>query len=167
MKNSILIFFILSAAGFLGFNITRNLSNMDTEDDFKFQTEQFADLAILRYQIPHWEKLTPKQKELAYYLYEAALSGRDIIWDQNYKNNLTIRRTLEAIVSSYKGDRESADFKNFMVYTKRVWFSNGIHHHYSTRKFTPEFSKIILHLLVNNSDISLLPVEENEKPSAH
>jgi dipeptidyl-peptidase III len=165
MKNSILIFFILSAAGFLGFNITRNLSNMDTEDNFKFQTEQFADLAILRYQVPGWDKLTPSQKELTYYLYEAALSGRDIFYDQNYKHNLTIRRTLEAVVNSYKGERNNDEFRNFMVYTKRVWFSNGIHHHYSTRKILPDFSKDYFTSLVNNSDVLLLPIEENQTPS--
>src|ERR1035441_4769950 len=93
-------------------------------DTFKYQAEQFADVRVLRYQIPGFEKLTPKQKELLYYLSEAALAGKDIIWDQNYKFNLTVRKTLEAIVSTYKGDKNSEDWKKFMVYAKRVWFSD-------------------------------------------
>jgi dipeptidyl-peptidase III len=166
MKNSsIIILTILVITGFLGFNLNRTSSNnMNKEDNFKFQTEQFADLAILRYQVPGWEKLTLKQKELAYYLYEAALSGRDIFYDQNYRYNLTVRRTLEAIVNSYKGERESKEFEDFMVYTKRVWFSNGIHHHYSSSKILPDFSKDYFTMLVNHSDNSLLPLEENQKP---
>ncbi|HEX2984994.1 MAG TPA: dihydrofolate reductase, partial [Ignavibacteriales bacterium] len=113
----------------------------EEEDNFKYLTEQFADLKVIRYKAPGFENLTPKQKELAYYLYEAALSGRDIFYDQNYKYNLKIRKTLEAIVASYNGDRNAPEFKKFMEYTKRVWFSNGIHHHYSNYKFTPEFTK--------------------------
>jgi dipeptidyl-peptidase III len=165
LKKSYIIFILLIIAGVLAYSLTRtNNIIMNKEDNFKYQTEQFADLAILRYQVPGWDKLTPSQKELAYYLYEAALSGRDIFYDQNYRYNLTIRRTLEAVVNSYKGDRESKDFKNFMVYTKRFWFSNGIHHHYSTRKFMPEFSEEYFTAIVLGSDISLLPLEENEKP---
>src|SRR5690349_2622059 len=99
-------------------------------DTFKYETDQFADIRILRYTIPGFESLTLKQKELLYYLSEAALAGKDIIWDQNYKYNLTVRKTLETIVSSYKGDKRSEDWNKFMVYAKRVWFSNGIHHHY-------------------------------------
>ena len=106
-------------------------SNNLQKDAFKYVTEQFADLRIQRYKVPSFENLTVKQKKLVYYLYQAALSGRDIIWDQNYKHNLYIRRTLEAIVKTYQGKRETAEFENFMEYTKRVWFSNGIHHHYS------------------------------------
>lgn len=128
------------------------------KDNFKYLSEQFADLKIIRYQVPGFNELTPKQKELIYYLYQAALSGRDIIWDQNYKYNLKIRKTLEAIVENYKGDRTSSDFKNFMVYTKRVWFSNGIHHHYSNYKFKPEFSREYFANLVKNS-----PVNEKSK----
>ncbi|KAB2878671.1 dihydrofolate reductase [bacterium] len=119
--------------------------------DFVFQTEQFADLKIIRYQVPGFEQLTPKQKEMVYYLYEAGLSGRDIIWDQNYKNNLLVRRTLESIVANYKGDRNTEDFKKFMVYTKRVWFSNGIHHHYGSKKFEPGFSSDYFDQLIKNS----------------
>ncbi len=126
--------------------------------EFKYQTEQFADLRILRYHVPEFEQLRPEQKELLYYLYKAALSGRDIIYDQNYKHNLLIRRTLEAIVNSYSGDRTTPDWQKFMVYTKRVWFSNGIHHHYSTIKFLPEFSQdYFAELLANSPAVENVP----------
>lgn len=138
----------------------------DRDDDFKYQTEQFADLRILRYRVPDFEKLTAKQKELIYYLYEAGLSGRDIIYDQNYKHNLAIRRTLEAIVNNYPGDRSTQEFEKFMVYTKRVWFSNGIHHHYSTIKFLPEFSKEYFAHLVKNSPQGKFPLKNGENLDA-
>lgn len=134
------------------------------EDNFKYQTEQFADLAILRYQVPDWDKLTVKQKVLAYYLYQAALSGRDIFYDQNYKYNLAIRKTIEAVVNSYTGNRDTDDFSKFMVYAKRVWFSNGIHHHYSMRKIIPGFSKEYFAELIMNSDASLLPLVKDQMP---
>ena len=107
---------------------------------FKWQTESFADIRILRYQVPGFETLPLATKELLFYLYKAALSGRDIIWDQNYKFNLIIRRTLEAVVNDYSGDRSTDEFVKFTEYTKRVWFSNGIHHHYMSNKILPEFS---------------------------
>ena len=122
-------------------------------DNFKYQAEQFADIAILRYQVPGFSELSLKQKKLAYYLYQAALSGRDIFYDQNYKYNLLIRRTLEAIVESYTGDRNSDEWKHFIIYTKSIWFSNGIHHNYSTKKILPEFSKEFFSKLVNNSGL--------------
>jgi dipeptidyl-peptidase-3 len=107
--------------------------------EFNWQIDQFADLRILRYQVPGFEALTPSQKELVYYLSEAALCGRDIIFDENYKYNIRILRTLDAIVRGYKGDREDPRWADFMTYVKRVWFSNGIHHHYSTDKILPKF----------------------------
>jgi dipeptidyl-peptidase III len=131
-------------------------------DDFVYQTERFADLEILRYRVPGFEDLSLKEKELLYYLYEAALAGRDIFYDQNYKHNLKVRRTLEAIVDSYKGDRNSDAFNQFMVYTKRVWFSNGIHHHYSTMKIIPDFSKEYFAELVRNSDAAKFPLDGEE-----
>lgn len=134
----------------------------EKKDEFKYLTEQFADLKILRYQVPEFDSLSVKQKELVYFLSEAALCGRDITWDQNYKHNLCIRRTLEAIVTSYKGDKNSDDWKKFMVYTKRVWFSNGIHHHYSNDKFIPEFSKEYFAELINNSKDAKFPLEKGE-----
>ncbi len=108
--------------------------------DFRYKTEQFADLSILRYQIPGWDKLSLDQKKLVYYLTEAGYAGRDIIYDQNYKYNLTIRRALENIVKNYTGARSGEEWEAFMTYTKRVWFSNGIHHHYSMDKIKPGFS---------------------------
>ena len=139
----------------------QNVMEMN-KDNFKYQAEQFADLGILRYKVPGFNELSLKEKEFVYYLYEAALSGRDIFYDQNYKHNLEIRRTLETIVNSYKGKRDTDNFRNFMVYTKRVWFSNGIHHHYSNQKFKPEFSKEYFTELVKNSDIKSLPLKKNE-----
>ena len=141
-----------------------NCVKQETENNFKFQTEQFADLRILRYQIPGFEALSLNEKKLLYYLYEAALSGRDILFDQNYKHNLTIRRTLEAIVKAYEGDRDTDAFKKFMVYTKRVWFSSGIHHHYSADKFLPEFSEAYFKELILNSPDGNFPCRDQETP---
>ncbi len=114
---------------------TRTRAAAAAAPEFHWQIDQFADLRILRYQVPGFEALTPQQKELVYYLSEAALCGRDIIFDENYKHNLKILRTLDAIVQGYKGDRRDPRWAEFMTYVKRVWFSNGIHHHYSNDKF--------------------------------
>ncbi|MGB1003459.1 MAG: dipeptidyl-peptidase 3 family protein [Salibacteraceae bacterium] len=114
---------------------------VETADSFEWVVEDFADLRILRYQIPGWDQLTVKQQEYVYYLTQAGYEGRDIIWDQNYRHNLTIRKALENIVTKYDGVKESADWDAFMEYTKRVWFANGIHHHYANYKFTPGFSQ--------------------------
>lgn len=127
-------------------------------EDFEYIAEQFADLQILRYQVPGFEELTPQQKELVYYLYEAALCGRDIIYDQKYKHNLAIRKTLENIVNTYSGDKTKPEYGKFMEYVKRVWFSNGIHHHYSNSKFLPEFPKPYFAELVAASDAKGFPV---------
>ncbi len=127
-------------------------------EQFIYQTEQFADVKILRYQVPGFEKLSLKQKELIYYLSEAAHCGRDILYDQNNKFNLRIRRTLEAVFLSYDGDRECENFKKFEVYLKRVWFSNGIHHHYSMDKIMPEFSEEYFGELIANSNYELMPL---------
>jgi len=120
--------------------------------DFVYQVDQFADLRILRYNVPGFKELTPKQKEMVYYLYEAALCGRDIYYDQNYKYNLAVRKTIENIVATYKGDKNSSDYKKFMTYAKRFWFSNGIHHHYSNDKIIPECSKEYFTQLLKGSD---------------
>ncbi|NRD22957.1 dihydrofolate reductase [Winogradskyella litoriviva] len=111
------------------------------EQDFSFNVEEFADIKVLRYQIPGWDNLTLKEQKLVYYLTEAGLAGRDIMWDQNYRHNLTIRKALEHVYTEFNGDKSTADWKNFETYLKRVWFSNGIHHHYSNAKLVPEFSK--------------------------
>ncbi|MDR2127027.1 MAG: dipeptidyl peptidase 3 [Prevotellaceae bacterium] len=112
--------------------------------DFNYKVDAFADMEILRYRVPEIEKLTTKQKELLYYLNEAALQGRDILYDQNGKYNLCIRRTLEQIYTNFDGDKSSIDFKAFETYLKRIWVSNGIHHHYGNHKFVPEFSQDFL-----------------------
>lgn len=119
------------------------------QEDFNYLAEQFADLKIIRYQIPGFDQLSLDQKKLVYYLTQAGLSGRDIIWDQNYRHNLAIRAALENIVRNYTGDKGSEDWKNFMVYVKRMWFANGIHHHYGMSKFTPEFSQEYLEGLLS------------------
>jgi dipeptidyl-peptidase III len=120
-----------------------------------WEIETFADVQVLNYEIPGFDSLTVKQKELVYYLCEAGLSGRDMIWDQNYRYNLDIRNALESIVRTYAGDKESEDWKNFMVYTKRVWFSNGIHHHYSMDKFLPDFSREYFETLLSETNTQL------------
>lgn len=109
--------------------------------DFNYHVDRFADIEVLRYEVPEYNRLTLQQKKMLYYLSQAAQMGRDIIWDQNGKYNLQIRQLLEKIYTKYNGDRNSKDFKAFEKYLKQVWFGNGIHHHYSTDKFRPEFSK--------------------------
>ena len=131
-------------------------------DKFDYTVEQFADLQILRYKVPGFEELTLKQKELIYYLTEAALEGRDILFDQNGKYNLRIRRMLEAVYTNYQGDKTTPDFKNMEVYLKRVWFSNGIHHHYGMEKFVPGFSQDFLKQAVLGTDAQLLPLSEGQ-----
>jgi len=109
--------------------------------DFNFNVEEFADIKVLRYQIPGWDNLTLKEQKLVYYLTQAGLAGRDIMWDQNYRHNLKIRRALENVYVSYSGDKSTDTWKEFTIYLKRVWFSNGIHHHYSNDKIVPGFTK--------------------------
>lgn len=127
----------------------------EEKDDFVWQTEQFADLKIIRYQIPDFDKLTLDQKKLVYYLSEAGYSGRDIIWDQNYKHNLKIRAALENIVRKYEPQAGSSEWDEFMVYVKRVWFSNGIHHHYSMNKIKPGFSRDYFTKLIESTKTEL------------
>jgi dipeptidyl-peptidase-3 len=110
-------------------------------NNFQWQIDRFEDVKVLRYQIPSWENLTAKQRVYAYHLNEAGLSGRDIIWDCNYRHNLEIRKILETIISDEKIDHSTQDYKNFEVYAKRVFFANGIHHHYSNMKFEPNFDQ--------------------------
>lgn len=121
------------------------------------EVEQFADIKVLRYQISGWEKLSLKEQELVYYLVQAGLSGRDIIWDQNYKHNLAIRAALENIYTNFKGDKTTADWAEFTIYLKRVWFSNGIHHHYSNDKLKPGFSQAYFTDLLQQTNTSLSP----------
>ena len=134
--------------------------------DFQWQADRFADIRILRYQVPGFEELPVKTKELLFYLYKAALSGRDMTWDQNNKYNLTVRHTLEAIIADYPGDRSSEAFVKFSEYTKRIWFSNGIHHHYMSGKILPEFSEQDFAGFVNAiADKGKLPLVKDQSVS--
>ena len=137
-------------------------TNTAEADNFKYTVEQFADLQILRYRVPGFENLSLQQKELVYYLTEAALQGRDILFDQNGKYNLRIRRTLEVVYTGYKGDKNTPDFKAMEVYLKRVWFSNGIHHHYGSEKFVPGFAPEFFKEAVLSVDTSTLPLAEGQ-----
>ena len=137
--------------------------NTNVSVDYNFyNVEQFADLQILRYKVTDFEKLTLSQKKLVYYLTEAALWGRDIYFDQNGKYNLAISRTLEAVYTDWKGDRESADFKAMELYLKRVWFSSGIHHHYGSEKFVPGFAENFFREAVKSVDVAKLPLKEGQ-----
>ncbi|WP_026708756.1 dipeptidyl-peptidase 3 family protein [Flavobacterium frigidarium] len=124
--------------------VAETTAKMQDAKAFDYVVEQFADIKVLRYQIPGWENLSLKEQKLVYYLTQAGTSGRDIMWDQNYRNNLKIRKALENIYQNYTGDKKSNDWTNFEIYLKRVWFSNGIHHHYSNDKIKPEFSPAYL-----------------------
>lgn len=133
-----------------------------TADKFDYTVEQFADLQILRYRVPGFEELSLAQKKLVYYLTEAALQGRDILFDQNGKYNLRIRRALEAIYTGYKGDRTASDFQALEVYLKRVWFSNGIHHHYGCEKFVPGFTPEFFKQALEAAEKGALPLAEGQ-----
>ena len=151
-KILILLFFIFSLLS------CTNLSENKNENKFSYFSEQFADLKILRYQIPGFDELSFDQKKLVYYLSQAGLAGRDIMYDQNYRHNLKIRKALENIYSNYNGDKSSDEWKKFEIYLKRIWFSNGIHHHYSNDKFKPGFSANYLKELLSETNTNL----ENE-----
>lgn len=128
-----------------------------TADAFNYQVDKFADIEVLRYRVPGWDGLTLKEKTLVYYLSQAGYAGRDIIWDQNYKHNLKIRKALEHIFQNYQGDKNTKDWQNFVVYLKRVWFSNGIHHHYSNDKIRPAFSIDYFKQLLQATNTTLHP----------
>ena len=139
-----------------------NQEKKQVEDNFNYTVEQFADLQLLRFKVHGFEELPLKQKELVYYLSEAALQGRDILFDQNGKYNLIIRKMLEVVYTDYQGDRSEANFKNFETYLKRVWFSNGIHHHYAADKFVPGFTPEFFKSALESVDASKLPLGEGE-----
>jgi len=163
MKNCYIKSFILIFTLMITLFITGcNEKPVQQETNFKYQIDRFEDIQILRYQIPDFETLDLRQKTLLYYLSEAAKCGRDITFDQNFKYNLFIKRILDAVVVSYTGDKTTEEFEKFMIYTKKVWFASGIHHHYSTDKFLPEFSQDFFRSLVLNSDATKLPLKENE-----
>jgi len=130
-------------------------ASVKVETTFNYQVDQFADIKILRYQIPGFEDLTLKEQKLVYYMTQAGLAGRDMMWAQNYRHNLTIREALEKVYTSYSGDKSSANWKSFDEYLKRVWFANGIHHHYSNAKLKPEFSADYLRELLTASGATL------------
>ncbi|WP_278504452.1 dipeptidyl-peptidase 3 family protein [Phocaeicola barnesiae] len=136
------------------------------EHIFNYVVDQFADLQVLRYRVAEFDSLTLQQKKLVYYLSEAALQGRDILFDQNGKYNLQIRRLLETLYVHFTGDRTEGPFLALEVYLKRVWFSNGIHHHYGCDKFVPGFSAEYLKNLILHTDVSLLPLESGETVEA-
>lgn len=136
------------------------------KEEFSYIVDQFADLQILRYQVPGFANLSLRQKQLLYHLSEAALMGRDILFDQNGRYNLVIRRTLEAVYLYGKVDKSSADYLAFEVYLKRVWFANGIHHHYGEDKFIPGFSEAFFDAAVRSVDTSLLPLKADETVDA-
>ena len=162
MKTPRLLIYLITIILF--FSCTNQIN--EKQDDFQYLTEQFADLKMIRYQVPGFEKLDLRQKKLIYFLSQASLSGRDIIFDQNYRYNLRVRRTLETIVANYPGDREVDEFKSFMEYTKRVWFSGGIHHHYASKKIKPKFtSEYFINELINqtkSSDEYTFPLLDGE-----
>ena len=126
-----------------------------SESEFEYKVDEFADLKVIRYQIPGWEELTLKEKKLVYYLTQAGLAGRDIMYDQNYRHNLAIRSALENIYSNYTGDRSSDNWMEFETYLKRVWFSSGIHHHYSNDKLNPGFTYDYLKELMKSTSTDL------------
>ena len=144
---------ILGAAALAG-----ACSEKKAEEPFRYTVDSFADLKVMRYQVPGWDSLSLKQKEYAYHLAEAAKFGRDILWDQNCKDNLRVRHAVESILVNYKGDRKCADFQDFLVYAKRLFFSNGMHHHYAEDKFFPAcpqayFAEILKAVGIDDDDL--------------
>ena len=138
-------------------------SNARNIYDFDYFVDQFEDIRVLRYRLPGFDSLTSRQKELLYYLAQAALSGRDILWDQNFRFNLKIRKTIEAILNYYSGNKKCEEYVAFLVYAKKVFFANGIHHHYSNDKFSPGFSSAYFENLINGTEANKLPLESDQK----
>lgn len=143
-------------------NLKNNTINDSESENFEIAAEQFSDLQVLRYQVPGFNSLTSTQKELCYYLYEAALCGRDIIYDQKSKNGLTLRKTIENIYENYSGDKSNENWKKFEIYAGRFWFSNGNHHHYGNEKFFPECNEKYFAELIKNCPKEKFPLNTNE-----
>lgn len=156
--------FIPSIMMILSLNACKNAAKPapEVKDDFNYFVEQFEDIRVLRYKLPAFESLSLQQKKYIFYLSQATIAGRDILWDQNFKYNLLIRKTIESIIDSYSGDKESAEYKEFLTYAKRVFFANGIHHHYSSDKFKPGFPESYFAALIKGSDPKKLPVAEGQ-----
>jgi len=160
MKYNFLMVAILSSLLFFSCGDSKNqepeVAQAETQEaPFNYVVDQFADLRVLRYQIPGFDELSLEKQKLVYYLTQAGLEGRDIMWAINYRHNLTIRKALENVYTTYQGDKSSEDWKNFEIYLKRVWFSNGIHHHYSNDKIKPDFSKEYLQSLLTETNTTL------------
>ncbi len=153
MKNIVLIILALNILVACN-SSTNQVENSDNNDELVVDSNRFADLRILNYDASGINDLSTKQKELVFYLSQAALSGREITYAQNYKHNIQIKRVLESIYQTYEGDKSTSDWKNFEIYLKRFWFSNGIHHHYAEKKFLPEFSQDYFSILVKGSSIN-------------
>jgi dipeptidyl-peptidase III len=139
--------------------VVTHLVGLRAADSFEYKADRFADIQVLRYQVPGFENLSLRQKQLAYYLYQAGLSGRDIFWDQKYRHNLAIRKTLEGVLRSYRGQRSGPDWEAFLTYAKQVFFANGIHHHYASVKLEPKFPTTYLTTLLRETDAAQLPLE--------
>ncbi|WP_111706383.1 dipeptidyl-peptidase 3 family protein [Lutibacter citreus] len=156
MKIKYLMLLLISTLTIFSCKQEKEVENkVKVEEAFNYNLEQFADIKILRYQIPGFDELSLRQKKLVYFLSQAGLSGRDIMYDQNYRHNLEIRRDLENIYQNYTGDKTTKDWADFETYLKRIWFSNGIHHHYSNDKFIPEFSKEYFNSLLKATNTTL------------
>lgn len=153
MKNIVLIILALNILVACN-SSTNQVENSDNNDELVVDSNRFADLRILNYDASGINDLSTKQKELVFYLSQAALSGREITYAQNYKHNIQIKRVLESIYQTYEGDKSTSDWENFEIYLKRFWFSNGIHHHYAEKKFLPEFSQDYFSILVKGSSIN-------------
>lgn len=134
----------IAAAAIMAAAVSTQSAMAKDNSDFNYVVDRFADIEVLRYKVPDFEKLTPRQKALVYYLTEAAIAGRDILWDQNGKYNLPIRQLIENVYTNYSGNKESRQYKALEKYLKQIWFGNGIHHHYSMDKFVPEFDETFL-----------------------
>lgn len=134
----------IAAAALMAAAVSTQSAMAKDNSDFNYVVDRFADIEVLRYKVPDFEKLTPRQKALIYYLTEAAITGRDILWDQNGKYNLPVRQLIENVYTNYSGNKESRQYKALEKYLKQIWFGNGIHHHYSMDKFVPEFDETFL-----------------------
>lgn len=160
MKTSKITLLALASVLLLSCTVQQQNSTQSTPQEQSAQNkgnsiDRFADIEVLKYEVPSWSDLTLKEKEYVYYLSQAGYAGRDISWDQNYKHNLKIRRALEHIYQNYTGSKDTEDWRNFEIYLKRVWFSNGIHHHYSNEKIKPTFSKTYFDQLLKGSNTQL------------
>lgn len=145
----------IAAAAIMAAAVSTQSAMAKDNIDFNYVVDRFADIEVLRYKVPDFEKLTPRQKALVYYLTEAAIAGRDILWDQNGKYNLPIRQLIENVYTNYSGNKESRQYKALEKYLKQIWFGNGIHHHYSMDKFVPEFDETFLRY-----EVSKLPADK-------